>query len=235
MNTVLHAAPPQGLLLDLDGTLVDTRGDFQQALQRMLAQLPAPYASFVVELEQVEHLVGKGTEHLVRSLLAQVQRSHGLHTLEESMVQQALQAYMAHYPHINGHYSTVYAGVQAGLQRCQQQGLPMACVTNKPERFARDLLQAKGLLGYFQLVVGGDTVARKKPDPMPLLHACSTLGWAPARTWMVGDSSNDVVAARAAGCPVLLVPYGYNHGESVQSAGADAYIDTLEQLPLAAP
>lgn len=226
------AVPPRGLLFDLDGTLVDTRGDFQQALQRMLAQLPTPWADFDVQLSHVEALVGKGTEHLVRGLLALVAQASGM-VVTEALVQQALQAYMAHYPGINGHYSTVYAGVEKGLQLCAQHGLPMACVTNKPERFARDLLQAKGLLHYFQLVVGGDTVAQKKPHPMPLLHACSVLQQPAEHVWMVGDSSNDVAAARAAGCPVLLVPYGYNHGEPVQSAGADAYIDSLELMPLA--
>ena len=104
------------------------------------------------------------------------------------------------------------------------------CVTNKPAAFARDLLQEKGLAPFFPLVIGGDTVARKKPDPMPLFHACERLGTVPGRTLMVGDSSNDAQAARAAGCPVLLVSYGYNHGEPVDQVDADAVVDRLTQL-----
>jgi phosphoglycolate phosphatase len=106
----------------------------------------------------------------------------------------------------------------------------LVCVTNKPAAFARDLLQEKGLASFFPLVIGGDTVARKKPDPMPLLHACERLGTVPGRTLMVGDSSNDAQAARAAGCPVLLVSYGYNHGEPVGQVDADAVVDRLTQL-----
>jgi phosphoglycolate phosphatase len=106
----------------------------------------------------------------------------------------------------------------------------MACVTNKPGRFARDLLRAKDLEGYFEQVVGGDAYPQRKPHPMPLLMSAQALGTAPAQTLMVGDSSNDAQAARAAGCPVVLVTYGYNHGEPVRSVDADAWLDSLAQL-----
>ena len=106
----------------------------------------------------------------------------------------------------------------------------MACVTNKPGRFARDLLRAKDLEGYFDQVVGGDAYPQRKPHPMPLLMSAQALGVAPAQTLMVGDSSNDAQAARAAGCPVVLVTYGYNHGEPVRSVDADAWLDSLAQL-----
>jgi phosphoglycolate phosphatase len=131
---------------------------------------------------------------------------------------------------INGQFSVVFPGVIAGLQQLAASGLALACLTNKPTGFARPLLAAKQLDGYFAQVFGGDAFARKKPDPLPLLETCRALGSAPARTLMVGDSSNDAQAARAAGCPVVLVRYGYNHGRPVAEASPDAVIDSLEQL-----
>jgi phosphoglycolate phosphatase len=121
--------------------------------------------------------------------------------------------------------------VVPGLQALRAAGLRLACLTNKPNAFARPLLAQKGLDGFFEHAFGGDAFARKKPDPLPLLETCKALGTPPGRTLMVGDSSNDAAAARAAGCPVVLVSYGYNHGEPVASAGADAVVDSLEQLP----
>ena len=110
------------------------------------------------------------------------------------------------------------------------RGLRLACLTNKPNAFARPLLALKGLDGYFDHAFGGDAFARKKPDPLPLLQTCKALGSEPARTLMVGDSRNDAEAARAAGCPVVLVSYGYNHGEPAASAQPDAVIDRIDQL-----
>ena len=106
----------------------------------------------------------------------------------------------------------------------------MVCLTNKPLAFARSLLQLKGLDGFFVEVFGGDSFARKKPDPLPLIKACEFLGTLPARTLMIGDSSNDAQAARAAGCPVLLVTYGYNHGAPVREVDADGFMDSLAEL-----
>ncbi len=216
-------------IVDLDGTLVDTLGDFVEALQRMLNDLPAPFAGFEVTHALVERLVGKGSEHLIKSLLAHVDTAQ-IAIDSVALYEAAWARYQVHYQAINGDYSTVYPGAREGLQQWQAAGLRMACVTNKPTAFAKTLLQHKGLDGFFLHVVGGDAVARKKPDPMPLLHACGLLGTVPARTLMVGDSSNDAQAARAAGCPVLLVRYGYNHGEPVESVNADAYIDALNLL-----
>ena len=106
----------------------------------------------------------------------------------------------------------------------------MACLTNKPTAFALTLLERKGLRGYFQQVFGGDAFERKKPDPLPLHKTCEALGTLPSRTLMVGDSSNDARAARAAGCPVVLVSYGYNHGEPVRGVDADGFVDSLAEF-----
>jgi len=180
----------------------------------------------------IGQLVGKGSEHLIRSVLVHVERQRGVadFVAPEDLVNRAWRAYQEHYLLINGRYSAVYAGVREGLLALRERGLRLACLTNKPTAFARPLLQAKGLDGYFSEVFGGDAFDRKKPDPLPLLKTCEALGSEPARTLMIGDSSNDAQAACAAGCPVVLVTYGYNHGEPVRSVDADGYLDSLDEL-----
>jgi phosphoglycolate phosphatase len=180
-------------------------------------------------------MVGKGTEHLLRSVLAHVLAQAGhpqaaLPAAVASLLPTALARYQQHYLAINGQHSALYAGVLEGLQALRAGGLRLACVTNKPLAFTQPLLAAKGLQGLFEQVFGGDSFATKKPDPLPLLKTCEALGTTPARTLMLGDSSNDAQAARAAGCPVVLVTYGYNHGQSVEAVGADALIDSIAQL-----
>jgi phosphoglycolate phosphatase len=117
--------------------------------------------------------------------------------------------------------------VIAGLESMKSQGMRMACVTNKPIAFATPLLAQKGLSSYFELVYGGDSLPRKKPDPMPLLQVCTDFGLDPHQVVAIGDSSNDAEAARAAGCFVLTVPYGYNHGRPIHETDSDGIVDTL--------
>ena len=208
------------VIVDLDGTMVDTVGDFEVALRLTLSDLGfAP-----VGREFVLHTIGKGSEHLITQVLKQAGAPANLY-------EQAWARYQHHYLAINGQHSHVYAGVVQGLQVLRSQGLRLACLTNKPTAFARPLLKEKGLDTYFEHAFGGDAFLRKKPDPLPLLETCKALGTAPSRTLMLGDSSNDAAAARAAGCPVVLVSYGYNHGQSVLEAGADAVVDSLAELP----
>ena len=206
-------------IVDLDGTMVDTLGDFVAVLGAVLQDLKlAP-----VPPEFIAHTVGKGSEHLIRSTLAQAGADPDLYDV-------AWRLYQDHYLVINGDHSTVYPGVVEGLERLKARGWKLACLTNKPGDFARALLRKKGLDGYFGMVFGGDAYARKKPDPLPLVKTCEALGSLPARTLMIGDSSNDARAARAAGCPVVLVSYGYNHGEPVAAVDADGVVDRLDQL-----
>ena len=217
------------VIVDLDGTMVDTMGDFYEALNRMLAELALP----AIGAQHIEHMVGKGSEHLLRSVLKHVLALDGSAQSAikiEEHYPAAWASYQRHYLVINGQYAGVYEGVAAGLQALRARGLRLACLTNKPTSFALPLLQAKGLDGYFEKVFGGDAFERKKPDPLPLLKTCEALGTAPARTLMVGDSSNDAQAARAAGCPVVLVTYGYNHGQPVRAVDADGFVDSLAQL-----
>ncbi|MEO8807105.1 MAG: phosphoglycolate phosphatase, partial [Burkholderiaceae bacterium] len=206
-------------VVDLDGTMIDTVGDFIAALNSSLGELALP----AVDRAFVERTVGKGSEHLIRSCLRHVGADAGFY-------EDLWARYQRHYLAINGNHSAVYPGVVDGLERMASRGLKLACLTNKPSAFALPLLRAKGLATYFDVVFGGDAFERQKPDPLPLLKTCEALGSLPVHTLMLGDSSNDARAARAAGCPVVLVSYGYNHGEPVDTVDADAVIDRLDEL-----
>ncbi len=238
---MLNQFDVDAVIVDLDGTMVDTLDDFCVALNRMLEDLPPPYRNRQVERATVARLVGKGSEHLIKMVLEDVNRAQAARNSiakEDSagaddlahLYHQAWPSYQRHYQAVNGQHASVYPGVEAGLTHLKARGLKLACLTNKPTAFARALLQAKRLEHFFEFVFGGDEFERKKPDPLPLLKTCAALGSAPQRTLMIGDSSNDAQAARAAGCPVLLVTYGYNHGLPVRAVDADAFTDSLQSL-----
>jgi phosphoglycolate phosphatase len=231
----LNFSDIKAVIVDLDGTMVDTLGDFEVALNRSLAELDLPGVDRVL----VERTVGKGSEHLIRSVLAHQLALPEVKGMGQScpalsvdaLYDRAWAAYQRHYRVINGQFSEVYPGVREGLAALQRRGLPMACLTNKPRAFALDLLATKNLAGFFGVVFGGDSFVRKKPDPLPLLKTCEALGSSPSQTLMIGDSQNDALAARAAGCPVALVTYGYNHGEPVAGAPHDLLLDSLADIP----
>ncbi|WP_290877069.1 phosphoglycolate phosphatase [Aquabacterium sp.] len=226
----MHTLPLTAAIIDLDGTMVDTLGDFIAVLQATLSELGChPIERARVDRSFISMTVGKGTEDLLRRSLA---HAWGLSPDGAEVAQalpEALAVYHRQYPLLNGRHSEVFPGVAEGLAQLAALGLPLACLTNKPTAFAEQLLTAKGLRGRFQQVFGGDAFERKKPDPLPLRKTCEALGSDPARTLMVGDSSNDAQAARAAGCPVLLVTYGYNHGEPIEAVPALAHVARLDQ------
>ena len=230
MTRVFRQFEVEAVIVDLDGTMVDTVGDFVQALNLMLSDLPEPYASYQVDHVTVSRLVGKGSEHLLRSVLS-LAGSHAIaeEAKFEDVYRLAWASYQRRYLDVNGRHSVVYPGVREGLRQLREHGLKLACLTNKPAAFALPLLRAKGLAGFFDFAFGGDAFERKKPDPLPLLRTCQALATAPGRTLMIGDSSNDAQAARAAGCPVLLVTYGYNHGAPIRDVDADGFTDSLQQ------
>jgi phosphoglycolate phosphatase len=213
------AAAIRAAIIDLDGTMLDTVPDFELALNGMRAELGlAPIGQ-----ETIKPMVGKGSEKLIRDVLS-------LDLPEErvaELYEQAFASYQRHYLAINGRRSAMYEGVEEGLQSLKDMGLRIACVTNKPIAFAKPLLAQTGLAGYFELVYGGDSLAKKKPDPLPLLQVCRDFRLEPAQVVAIGDSSNDAEAARAAGCFVLTVPYGYNHGRPVHEIDSDGIVSTL--------
>lgn len=214
------------VLLDLDGTLIDTLPDLADATNAMLADLgQAPVAQ-----QTVGTLIGKGTENLVQRVLNE--HTGATQPASHEQIQHALGRFIHHYERLNGVRSRLYAGCREGLDTFAQAGVPMAVVTNKMHSFAVPLLERTGLLPYFRFVVGGDTCARKKPDPMPFLHACEQLQVAPARALAVGDSVNDALAARAAGMTVLAVPYGYNEGLNVHDLEVDAIVNGIDHAAL---
>jgi len=206
-------------IIDLDGTMLDTVPDFHVAINRMRAEFDLA----AITQEQIALMVGKGSENLVRAVLALDYDAAGVAERFDA----AMDAYQRHYLAINGQNSTLYPDVVAGLAALKAQGLRLACVTNKPIAFAEPLLKLNDLYRYFDVVYGGDSLPRKKPDPLPLLTVCRDFDLPAAQVVAIGDSSNDAQAARAAGCPVLTVPYGYNHGESIHAIDSDGIVDTL--------
>lgn len=209
----------KAVTIDLDGTLLDTIPDLAAAANMMLAELGRP----PLELALIRTFVGKGISDLVERIL----QASGGGSANAELKPRALAIFERAYTEVNGRNTTIYPGVQAGLEALSAHGFPLACVTNKMARFTLPLLDMIGLAPYFRHVVAGDTLARKKPDPEPLLHVCDALNTAPRDMLMIGDSINDTQAARAAGCPVFCVTYGYNEGHDVRELDADALLDSL--------
>jgi len=209
------------VLIDLDGTLLDTVADLAAATNAMLADLGrAP-----LELATVAAYVGKGAAVLVHRALG-----GGLDArVSPAEFEPAMAAFLRHYERENGLRATPYDGVMAGLEAMRARGLALACVTNKPQRFADPLLERCGMASFFQVVVGGDALERRKPDPLQMHHAAGRLGVEPARCLAIGDSINDALAARAAGMPVLAVPYGYNEGQDVRELDVDGIVASLAE------
>jgi phosphoglycolate phosphatase len=206
-------------IIDLDGTMLHTAPDFHEAVNRTRADLGLTPLSEKTIID----FVGKGTENLIRKVLAVDLDAAGI----DAHYEQALTSYMSHYKAINGDLATLYPEVTEGLQLMRNKGLRLACVTNKPVSLAVPLLEKKGLQPYFDIVYGGDSFPQKKPSPVPLLQVCLAFALRPQQVIAIGDSSNDAIAARAAGCAVLTVPYGYNHGESIHNVDSDGIVQTL--------
>ncbi len=209
------------VLLDLDGTLLDTIPDLAHAANAMRLDLSLP----ALPQEQIATFVGKGVDNLIqRTLAADLNGS----APPQPLFDQGRASFYRHYHQVNGTKSVLFDGVIPGLKALRDLGLRLAVVTNKPTEFTLPLLERTGLDGFMQAVVCGDTLPERKPHPAPMLHACALLQSTPARSLAIGDSINDALSARAAGCTVLAVPYGYNEGQSVQSLDVDDIVDTIE-------
>ena len=212
----------RALLIDLDGTLLESGPDLARAMNRTLAE----QGLAELHLPQVVSFIGRGLGHLLsQSLCVALGRAP-----TQTEIDALLPRFEAHYEDLLAFDSPPYPGVVDGLGALRDAGFALACVTNKHQRFTLPLLDKTGLARFFDLVVSGDTCARKKPHPDMLLHAFDHFAVTPAEALMIGDSSNDVEAARAAGCPVWCLPYGYNEGGPGVPLAADRVIDSLAEL-----
>lgn len=216
-------AAPRAVLIDLDGTLMDTAPDLAAAANAMRAEFGLP----PLAVERIAAFVGKGADKLVHRALTDTLDGE----VDAATFARGRAAFYRHYRATNGRATVVFDGVPQALALLRSRGLKLACVTNKPREFTLPLLEQRQLAGYFDAVVAGDEVKEKKPHPALLLEACARLGVAPAQARMIGDSVNDALAARAAGMRALLVETGYNEGESVAALaatpGVDAIVDAL--------
>lgn len=213
---------PQMVLIDLDGTLVDSVPDLAYCVDEMMKALgKEPWGEAMVR-----NWVGNGVERLVKRAL--------LGTLDgEPDAEEFAKAYpifLKLYTANTSGRSRLYPGVLEGLQLLKAEGYKLGCVTNKAEQFTLPLLRDMGIYPFFSLVVSGDTLPQKKPDPMPLLYAADFFGVAPKDALMIGDSKSDIQAARAAGFQVVCLSYGYNHGEDIRTYSPDAVMDSMTEI-----
>ena len=210
--------PLKAVLLDLDGTMLDTVGDISTAANMMRASLGfAP-----LDAALIRTYVGKGIANLVAKSLKDAVGEVGPTALKVAVAN-----FERQYEKCFGDTSAPFPGVVDGLNALKEKGLRLGCVTNKAEKFTLPLLAKTGLADYFEITLSGDSLAEKKPHPLPLKHAAGFFGCSMAEMLMIGDSVNDAEAARAAGCPVFIVPYGYNEGQELRGLDCDAFIDDV--------
>lgn len=204
----------RSVTLDLDGTLLDTVPDLAAAANAVRGEFGHEPLTEAV----IARLVGRGIDVLVERCLPE---------LTGEALARAKDRFRHHYARENGRQARLFPGVATGLEMLKQHDLPLAVITNKAAAFSEPLLASCGLSPYFRFVISGDSVAEKKPHPLPLLTACARLDVKPEENLHIGDSAHDVAAAHAAGCPAWLVPYGYNEGRRVQEGDADAIVSSL--------
>lgn len=214
----------RAILFDLDGTLVDSAPDLALAVNATLAELDRPPCT----VDIVRDWVGNGADKLLERALS----GHFDGRVSPERLAAIRPRFLHHYERYLCVDSALYPGVAEGLEALYGAGLRLGCVTNKPSRFTQPLLEQLNIAGFFGAVIGGDDAPHKKPDPAPLRLAAERLSVPLGHCLVVGDSINDIEAARAAGCPVVAVPYGYNHGRDIRSARPDAVIASLGALPL---
>lgn len=211
------------VIIDLDGTLIDTAPDLTASANAMLEELGMPSR----DRDTVATYIGNGISRFVKRALTGEMEGEP----DAALYERAYPILLGHYRRRLSRESRAYPGVRETLAALAAAGFDLACLTNKAEAFTRPLLKDLGLADYFKLVVSGDTLPRRKPDPLPVWHACEFFAIKPQQGVLVGDSASDAEAARAAGMPVICVTYGYNRGIDVRELGAVAVIDSLVELP----
>ena len=213
---------PHMILIDLDGTLVDSVPDLAYCVDAMMARLGRPPHGEA----KVRNWVGNGVERLVRrALIGQLEGEP-----DEADFQRAYPIFLELYRDNTSRRSQLFPGVRDGLDWLQAAGYRLGCVTNKAAQFTEPLLRDLGVRDFFEIVISGDTLPRSKPDPLPLLHAAAHFGAEPAAALMIGDSISDVKAARAAGFTIFCMSYGYNHGQDIRDYHPDAVLDSLTEI-----
>ena len=214
---------PEMVLIDVDGTLVDSVPDLAYCVDEMMKALDMP----VHGEAKVREWVGNGVERLTRrALIGQLDGEP-----DEALFEKAYPIFMDLYAENTSKRSTLYPGVSEGLAYLKAEGYKLGCVTNKAEQFTVPLLTDLGIADNFEIIISGDTLTVKKPDPGPLLHAAKFFGVKPENALMIGDSISDVKASRAAGFQILCMSYGYNHGVDIREASPDVVIDSMAELP----
>jgi phosphoglycolate phosphatase len=213
---------PEMILIDVDGTLVDSVPDLAYCVDEMMGQLGCPAHGEA----KVRDWVGNGVERLVRrALIGQLDGEP-----DEAEFARAYPIFLGLYAENTSKRSLLYPGIREGLNYLNGEGYRLGCVTNKAAQFTLPLLRDLGIRDEFEIVVAGDALPKKKPDPMPLLHAAKQLSANPSASLMVGDSRSDVKAARAAGFQIVCMSYGYNHGEDIRHYNPDAVLDSLIEI-----
>lgn len=210
------------VMFDLDGTLLNTAPEIANSANQMLVDLNMPALPY----QEIKNFIGEGAPMLVKRCLMRQLNAEP----DPNLFEQAKERFYLHYEGYAGD-SLPFDGVMQGLDVLKQREVKMACVTNKPEKFTLPLLQQSGLVHYFDMVVSGDTLGKKKPDPIQLHHICEKLNVMEPEAMLVGDSATDIAAAQAAGCFIVTVPYGYNQGHPIDETKVDAVIRSLEDLP----
>ena len=209
----------RAVMIDLDGTLLNTAPDLADAANRMLAEMQRP----LVPVEVIMTYIGNGVDRLIKRVLTGEMYAEP----DAELFAKAKPIYERHYLEGVSRFSRPFPGVVEGLDALKQAGYHLACITNKAAKFTLPLLKDTGLFDYFELILSGDSLPKTKPDPLPLLHACQNFGVKPAEMLLIGDSMNDAQAARAAGCHIFCVPYGYNHGEPVDKLDLDRVVESV--------
>ncbi len=217
---------PRALLFDLDGTLVHSLPDLADAVDAVLQHYGLPPLGETA----IAPMIGNGSYKLVERAL-KASSWCGAPTPSDTLLQEVHQRFLQHYQQHLCVRSQLYPGVAAQLSALQKRGIALAVVTNKPMAFVPTLLETLAIHPHFTVLLGGDSLPEKKPSALPLLHACTQLNVAGADCIMVGDSRNDIDAARAAGMRSIAVSYGYNHGEPLSACQPDRIIDRFADLP----
>jgi len=213
---------PELIMIDVDGTLVDSVPDLAWCVDETMKQIGLPERGE----KAVRNWVGNGVIRLVeRAIANDLDAPH-----DAELFAKAMPIFNELYAENTSKRSVLYPGVQEGMDYLKSTGIKIGCITNKDARFTLPILNDLGIRDYFEIVICGDTLEKKKPDPLPLLHGAKELGTQPEKSLMLGDSTSDVKAARAAGFNIICMSYGYNHGADIRDSNPDAVIDSFVEL-----